>query len=187
MPPSSPLVLFAANWHLLMFRGSIAVLSGLISLLWPGLQPDTLIVVFGVYALADALATMTIAFRARGVPGFGSLLSQGLVGTAAGVGAFTLAAMLATALPMLLAAWATTKGVAEILTGIALRREVSDEWPLAATGALSMIFGGLIMPGIGLDVLALAWVFGCYAILLGIFLLAIARRLRQLADEMALA
>jgi hypothetical protein len=43
------------------------------------------------------------------------------------------------------------------------------------------------MPGIGLDLFALALVFGFYAIFLGIFLLAIARRLRQLAQEMAVA
>jgi uncharacterized membrane protein HdeD (DUF308 family) len=55
-----------------------------------------------------------------------------------------------------------------------------------ATGALSIVFGALIMPGIGLDVRALAWVFAIYAIFLGIFMVATARRLRQLADEMAL-
>jgi hypothetical protein len=56
---------------------------------------------------------------------------------------------------------------------------------LAATGALSLIFGALIMPGVGLDILALTWPFALYAILLGIFLVAIARRLRQLAQETA--
>ena len=55
------------------------------------------------------------------------------------------------------------------------------------TGALSIVLGALIMPGIGLDLFALALVFGFYAIFLGIFLLAIARRLRQLAQEMAVA
>jgi uncharacterized membrane protein HdeD (DUF308 family) len=69
---------------------------------------------------------------------------------------------------------------------MALRSEVSEEWPLAATGALSIICG-LIMPGIGPDHFALALVFGAYATFLGIFLLAIARRLRQLAQEMARA
>ena len=168
-----------------MFRGWIAVLTGVVGLLWPGLQPDTLIAVFGAYALADALATMTIAFRARGVRGFGSLLTQGLIGVTAGVVAFTFSSLPAI-LPTVMASWAAAKGIAELLTAIELRREVTDEWPLAATAALSIIFGALIMPGIGLDVLALAWVFAFYAIFLGIFLVATARRLRQLADEMAL-
>ena len=185
MERSSTLVLFAANWRPLMFRGWIAVLTGVVELLWPRLQPDTLIVVFGAYALADALATMTIAFRARGVRGFGSLLTQGLIGVTAGVVAFTFSSLPAI-LPTVMASWAAAKGIAELLTAIELRREVTDEWPLAATAALSIIFGALIMPGIGLDVLALAWVFAFYAIFLGIFLVATARRLRQLADEMAL-
>jgi uncharacterized membrane protein HdeD (DUF308 family) len=183
----STLAVFAANWRLLMFRGAIALASGAVGLLWPELQLDTLTIVFGAYALADALATMTIAFRARGVRGFGSLLTQGLIGITAGAIALMWPAMLANTLPTFVAAWATTKGVAEILAAIALRSEVSYEWPLAATGALSIICGALIMPGIGLDHFALAWVFGFYAIFVGIFLLAIARRLRQLAQEMALA
>ena len=92
----------------------------------------------------------------------------------------------ANTLPTIIAAWAITKGVAEILAGMTLRSEVSEEWPLAATGALSIICG-LIMPGLGPDHFALALVFGGYATVLGIFWLAIARRLRQLAQEMARA
>jgi uncharacterized membrane protein HdeD (DUF308 family) len=187
MPAVSTLVVFAANWRLLMFRGAIALASGAIGLLRPELQLDTLTILFGVYALADGLVTMTIAFRARGVRGFASLLTQGLIGITAGAIALIWPAIPANTLPMLIAAWATAKGVAEILAGVALRPEVSDEWPLAATGALSIICGALIMPGIGPDRFALAWVFGLYAIFLGIFLVAIARRLRQLAQEMALA
>jgi uncharacterized membrane protein HdeD (DUF308 family) len=180
----SPLVLFATNSHLLMFRGAIALASGAVSLLWPQLQLDTLTIVFGAYALADALATMTIAFRARGVRGFGSLLTQGFIGIAAGAIALMGPAMPANTLPTFIAAWAIAKGVAEILAGLALRSEVSEEWPLAATGALSIICG-LSMLGIGPDHFALALVFGVYATFVGIFLLAIARRLRHLAQEMA--
>ena len=182
----STLVLFATSSRLLMFRGAIALASGAVSLLWPELQLDTVTIVFGAYALADALATMTIAFRARGVRGFGSLLTQGLIGIAAGAIVLMGPAMPANTLPTFIAGWAITKGVAEILAGLALRSEVSEEWPLAATGALS-IACGLIMPGIGPDHFALALVFGVYATFVGIFLLAIARRLRQLAQEMARA
>ena len=185
MPSPATLAVFAANWRLLMFRGAIALASGAVAVLWPELQLDGLVIVFGAYALADALATTTMAVRARGVRGFGSLLIQSLAGITAGVIALTWPALLATTLPAFVAAWAVTKGVAEILAAFALRSEVSDEWPLAATGALSIICGALIVPGLGLDHVALAWVFGFYAIFLGIFLLAIARRLRQLAQEMA--
>ena len=185
MKLSSTLVLFAANWRPLILRGWIAVLAGVVGLLWPGLQPGTLIAVFGAYALADALATLTMAFRARGVRGFGSLLTQGLIGVTAGGVAVTFAGM-PDILPAVMTSWAAAKGVVEVLTAIELRREVTDEWPPTATAALSIIFGALVMPGIGLDVLALAWVFAFYAIFLGIFLVATARRLRQLADEMAL-
>jgi len=179
----STLVLFATNWRLVMFRGAIALASGGVSLLWPELQLDTLSIVFGAYTLSDALATMTIAVRARGTRGFGSLLAQGLTGIAAGA---IVLMVPANTLPTFIAAWAIAKGVAEVLAGLVLRSEVSEEWPLAATGALSIICG-LIMPGIGPDHFALALVFGVYATFVGIFLLTIAGRLRHLAQEMARA
>src|SRR5688572_27657000 len=99
VPALSTLVLFAANWRLLMFRGAIALASGAVVVLWPELHLDTLTIAFVAYALADALATMTIAFRARGVRGFGSLLTQGLIGITAGTIALMWPAMLANTLP----------------------------------------------------------------------------------------
>lgn len=36
----STLVVFAANWRLLMFRGAIGLMSGAVGLLWPELQVD---------------------------------------------------------------------------------------------------------------------------------------------------
>ena len=186
MAPTSTLASFAANWRLLMFRGSISVLFGLACLLWPRPTMGRLVFLFSAYALADGVTAMTLALRGRGAQSFGSLLMEGLIGVTAGIVGVMYSTMPVSQLPWLIAAWATARGVTGALTARALRKELSEDWPTAALAALSIIFAVLMMPGHVLDPLALALLFAFYAIFLGIMVVSIAHRLHQLAHEMAL-
>lgn len=80
----------------------------------------------------------------------------------------------------LIAAWALTTGAREIGAAVRLRREVSDEWLLALSGALPVLFGlaVLIRPATGAP--AVVWVIGTYAILFGITMLVPGWRMRGL-------
>lgn len=187
MAPTPTLASFAANWRLLMFRGSISVLFGLACLLWPRPTMGRMVFLFSAYAMADGVTAMTLALRGSVLRVFGSLLMEGLIGMTAGIVGVMYTTMPASELPWLIAAWATARGVAGALTARALRRELSEDWPIAALAALSIIFGTLIMPGLVLDPLALALLFAFYGIFLGITVVSIAHRLHQLAQEMALA
>ena len=48
------------NWWLVVLRGALAVLFGLTAFLWPGLTLLLLIILFGVYALADGVVVQMI-------------------------------------------------------------------------------------------------------------------------------
>jgi uncharacterized membrane protein HdeD (DUF308 family) len=179
------LPLLAANWSPLLFRGSIAELFGILALLWPGLTPDALTSLFGTYALVDGTLALLVAFRARGVPGFGSLLFEGLVRIGAGVVVFAYLGITQVELLTLFAVWVILSGIAEITVAMALRRELSGEWPLPVAGTLSVAFGVLLLllPSEGV----LALMMGFYALIFGITLMALALRLRQLTQEIASA
>ena len=82
------LAALADQWGLLLFRGVIAVLFGIAAFLWPGLTLVAMVALFGAYALLDGVAALVIAFQARGGPGFGSLLAEGIFGIAAAVVTF---------------------------------------------------------------------------------------------------
>jgi uncharacterized membrane protein HdeD (DUF308 family) len=181
------LTVLAGQWWLLMFRAVAAVLFGLLALVWPALTLAALIILFGAYALVDGIAALTMAIPSKGLPGFGSLLFEGLTGIAAGILTFLYPGLTAMALLAVIAAWAIMTGIAAIATAMALRKEMTGEWPLPFVGIFSIILGFLLILRPGEGAVALVWMIALYALLAGVIQMVLAFRLRQLAHEMARA
>jgi uncharacterized membrane protein HdeD (DUF308 family) len=78
------------------------------------------------------------------------------------------------------AAWAIVTGVLEIVGAIRLRREIEGEWALILAGALSVIFGVLlvVIPAPA-GLLSLLWLIGAYAVASGVILIILAFRVRN--------
>jgi uncharacterized membrane protein HdeD (DUF308 family) len=181
------LTVLAGQWWLLMFRAVAAVLFGLLALVWPALTLAALVILFGAYALVDGIATLAMAIPSKGLSGFGSLLFGGLTGIAAGIWTFLYPGLTAIALLAVIAAWAIMTGIAAIAGAMALRKEISGEWPLPVVGILSIIFGFLLILRLGQGVVAVVWVIALYALLAGVIQMFLAFRMRQLAHEMTRA
>lgn len=77
----------------------------------------------------------------------------------------------------------TALALLKIATAIRLRREIRNEWLLALSGALSVVFAILValFPGVG--ALAITWLIGAYALIFGALLLVLAWRLRKIQME----
>jgi uncharacterized membrane protein HdeD (DUF308 family) len=181
------LAVLAAQWGVLLFRGVIGVLFGIAALIWPGLTLIALVAMFAAYAFIDGVAALVLAFSARGHPGFGSLLAEGLFGTAAGVVAFLYPGITTIVLLAVIAAWAILTGAAAIAASIALRHELAGAWPLPVAGALSLLLGILLLLQPAAGALAVVWLIGTYALVAGFVMIALAMRLRHFAEEMSAA
>lgn len=181
------LAVLAAQWGLLLFRGVMGVLFGIVALIWPGLTLMALVALFGAYALIDGGVALILAFSARGNPGFGSLLAEAIFGIGAGVVTFLYPGITAIALLAVIAAWAILTGIAALASAFALRRELAGEWPLPVAGALSLVLGILLLLQPGAGALAVVWLIAMYALLAGSVMIALALRLRQFAQEMRIA
>jgi uncharacterized membrane protein HdeD (DUF308 family) len=166
----------AANWWALALRGLVAILFGLLTFFLPGITLVTLVLLFGAYALVDGVFNVIAFFR--DVAHHWALLIEGVVGIIAGVLTFSWPAITALALLFLIAFWAILTGIFEIVAGIRLRKTITGEWLLLAMGVLSLLFGLLILFAPGAGALAIVLWIGAYALVFGIFLLALAFRLR---------
>jgi uncharacterized membrane protein HdeD (DUF308 family) len=166
----------AANWWALALRGLVAVLFGLLTFFLPGITLVTLVLLFGAYALFDGVFNVMAFFRVASHQW--ALLIEGVIGIVAGVLTFAWPAITAIVLLYVIAFWAILTGIFEIIAGIRLRKVITNEWLLLVVGVLSILFGLLILFAPGAGALAIVLWIGAYALVFGIFLLALAFRLR---------
>lgn len=165
------------TWWLLLLRGVLAIIFGLIALVDPGIALLALIFVFGAYALITGIMTVILAIlERRYLPRWGWLLIEGCVGIVLGILAFVWPGETALVLLYIVAAWAIVTGVMEIAAAFTIR-----SWLLGLAGALSIVFGIVLFVHPGAGLLSILWLLGIYAIVFGIVLIVHAFQYRSLA------
>jgi uncharacterized membrane protein HdeD (DUF308 family) len=170
----------ADNWRALALRGIVALIFGLVVLFWPGLVLTVLALLFGIYAAVDGVITFVPALRSQERGARRTLpLAEGAVGIVAGLVAILWPGLTSSGLVYVIAGWALVTGVLKILTAILLRAEVENGWLLAGSGALSALFGVLLIVLAGSDVPFLAPFIGVFAVVVGLALIVFAIRLRE--------
>lgn len=177
--PAMGLHALAKNWWLLLLRGIAGILFGILAFAWPGITLLSLVILYGFYALLDGLFAILAAIKGGGVESRWWLILIGVLGVAAGLITFFWTGITALVLTMFIGAWALIHGIFEIVGAIKIRKEIDNEWWLILSGALSVLFGLvlLVMPGAG--ALALVWLIGAYAIVFGGMLVGFAFRLKK--------
>ncbi len=168
------------SWWLLLLRGIAAVAFGVLTFIWPQISLVSLILVYGIYALVDGVLALIAAIRGGGFAPRWLALGGVISILAAGV-AFAWPGLTALVLVYLIGFWSILRGVLEIVGAIRLHNEIANEWSLGAAGALSVIFGLILvfMPGAG--ALGLLWLIAAWAVLFGLLLIWVAFKVRTLA------
>ena len=170
----------ARNWWLLLIRGILAVLFGLMAFTWPALTLVTLVLLYGAYAFVDGLAAIWVGVRSR----TWGLLFFGILGVIVGVYTFLYPGVTAIVLLYFIAAWAFVRGIFEIVTAIQLRKEISYEWALIVSGLISIIFGLVLLSNPGAGALAMVVVIGVFALMFGVMMIVLAFRVRGLPKRL---
>jgi uncharacterized membrane protein HdeD (DUF308 family) len=175
----------ARNWWLLLLRGIIAILFGILTYFQPGISLATLVLLFGAFVFADGAIGVWQAISARKErENWWVLLLGGLLGI--GVGVLTLFHPGVTALALLfyIAIWAIATGVLEIVAAIRLRKEIEGEWLLGLAGVASVLFGVLLIARPEVGALAVLWLIAAYAIAFGVILVLLAFKARGFARRL---
>jgi uncharacterized membrane protein HdeD (DUF308 family) len=168
---------FTRHWWVLALRGLLAVIFGLLALIWPDITVRVLVVFFGAYAIVDGIFAVIAGLGRRR-----SLLPVlgGLLGIVIGILVWLWPETTAIVLLYLIAAYAVLTGIFELINAIELRKVLENEWLLAVSGVLSIGFGILLVIWPAAGLVTIAWLIGIYAIIFGVLLIGLGFRLRGL-------
>jgi uncharacterized membrane protein HdeD (DUF308 family) len=177
----STLSMFSRNWWVLLLRGVVAIVFGMLAISRPGITLGLLVLLFGIYALVDGVFALLAA-----AAGWSQrddrwlLLLEGLIGLGAGFATLRAPGITTIALLFFIAVWALATGVLKIVAAIRLRKEITGEFWLILGGIASVVFSFLVMMNPAAGALAMAWLIGWYALVLGVMLILLSLRLHSL-------
>jgi uncharacterized membrane protein HdeD (DUF308 family) len=171
-----------SHWWMLLVRGILAILFGIVALAAPGIALLAFIYVFAAYALLDGLAAVFIAVQERrAMRSWWVLLLEGVLGIVFGILAFAWPGETALVLLFLVAIWALGTGIMEVGAAFVAPGSVSQRWGLGLAGLLSIIFGLILLIHPGAGLLAVLWLVGIFAIVFGLSLIIYAFQIRSRA------
>jgi uncharacterized membrane protein HdeD (DUF308 family) len=170
------------KWWAVALRGVLAIVFGIVALVFPGLTLGSLAMVFGAYAFVSGVLTIVAAFGHRGREASWYVV-EGTIGIAVGLATLFFPGMAAQALVILIGLWAILMGIFEVIAGFEL--PISWSWLLAFAGVLSIGFGVVVIAYPGSGALAIAWIIGIYALMFGGSLLAFGIWLRGMRGKLA--
>ena len=169
-------------WLVLLARGILAIIFGIIALVWSGWTILALIYVFGAYALIDGVISVVNAIQDRSASSnWWLLLIRGIIGIIIGLLVFFWPGLTAIVLFTLIGIWAIVLGVFELLAVFALPGDLRLEWSFVLGGILSIILGLLFIRHPIAGMLSLVWVLGIFAVAYGLVQIVHAFRYRSLA------
>jgi len=169
-------------WWSLLIRGLLALALGIAAIFWPKATLELLVRLVGLYVLFDGIVSLVGAFRARELSAY---LVPGLISVAIGAILLFWPDVTGRVLLILVGIWALFQGVTLFWAG--LQTDANDpERSLAMTiGGVAAIAGVILVIWPGTGSVAISWVIGIAALLVGALLIYLAQRVRKAAKRVA--
>ena len=172
------------TWWVFLIGGLASLLFGVVAFAKPGIALLVLSMFFAAAILVDGAFSIVGSIQNREKDGWWLMLLIGILGV--GVSGYALMnppiSMLA--FVYLVALQAILLGVFLVMLGYRVRLATSREWLLYVTGALSILFGILVLVRPGAGSLTIVYMIAAWAIIIGALKLAFAFRIRKLPGEL---
>ena len=169
----------AKNWWMVLLRGALAIVFGVLVFTQTDLDLSSVILAFGTFVFIEGGLTTVSALRVREQDNdWWILLIEGLSAMLMAVLTFMNPLVTAVVLLFYIATWAVVMGVLRIISAIRLRqRRVDESWMLIG-GGVSVAFGLLTLGYPGPGALALLSYIGAWAFITGFALVLVSVRLK---------
>ena len=174
-------------WWLPLIRGILLFLLGGYALFRPGMTIGALAQVVGIFVIVDGILSIVAGIMGD-VPSRGWVIVRGVLEILVGAFVFAnpliVAGVTATFLVSVLAFSAILSGVLEIVAAIQDRKQIEGEGWLILGGAITVLFGVVLLISPLSFGLFMVRVLGAFAIFSGVSLIVFAFRLRGLGKKL---
>ena len=174
----------AKEWWVILTRGVLAILFGIILFFLPGTGVLTFVFIFAFTAILDGILGVKMGISLKNqVDNWWAVLLGGIAGILAGILAMIYPINAALVLLIFIAVWTIMLGAFQIIAGIKLREQIEDEWFIILSGVLSILVGALLLANPISGTLALVWAGALFAIFYGVMLVVASFKFKKLNQE----
>jgi len=172
-------------WWAFVVGGLAMTLFGLLAFSSPGIALFVLAMFFAASVMVDGVSNIIGSLQNREKDGWWILLLMGLLG--AGVGGYALLnpPLSIMAFILIVAFEAMVLGVFLIMLGYKVRQTSSREWVLYLTGALSILFGVLVIANPVTGSRTIVYMIATWSLVIGILKVVFGFKVRKLATASA--
>lgn len=175
-------------WKLIIVRGIILLVIGLILLLFPQATLTTLLFILGIYWLIDGFVTLYNTYKQRNIRKnwWWGLITGGL-GVIAGIivvaKPFSSSVLTTSFLMWFLGVVALINGISNVITGIRIKKYQTGERSMIWGGIFSIVLGIILISSPYTSALVIVKVMGSFAIFAGIITLLLGNRVKKKTQE----
>jgi uncharacterized membrane protein HdeD (DUF308 family) len=178
--------LLSTAWKLLLLRGVMGVLFGILAIAWPIETVIALAVLWGIWALIDGFGLFAAAFRPGGSGGERLLAGvMAAIAVLAGLYAIVHPGSAATALTWVIGIWLLVRGVFELVGAFRGGQTGSSRWMGVLSALVDFLLGGILVAHPGKSAVGITWLLGLIALIWGIVLIVLALVVRSQLHDLA--
>ena len=158
---------FAVGWKMLVVRGVIGMVFGILAIVWPLETATALALLWGFWALFDGIGLLAAAFRPEARGSRIWLVLMGVIALVAAFFAIFSPGVAAKALTWILGIWLIVRGVFELIGAFTRKLTTTPRWLILLSAAFSILLGILFAANPGAAVVGIAVFLGVVALMWG--------------------
>jgi uncharacterized membrane protein HdeD (DUF308 family) len=179
------LTLLFKNWWVLLLKGILLVIFGILSFMNPGITLATLVLWFAIFMMIDGVFSIFgVVSNWKTEEDKWLLLAEGALGLVLGLLVYRSPDTFLSFIAFVISFWAIFSGISRIAMAIQLRKEIEGEGWLILSGVLSVIFGILVFAQPGIGIATLMWIIAIFAILVGVLLILLSLKLKKAGNKL---
>ena len=175
----------AKYWWVLLVRGILLVVLGILMIAWPKATLTVFVVLFAIYLFVDGIMNIFNGFSERkaGQPSGWSFFS-GALAIAFGIAVLAWPDTIGKVLMFIIGIWAILAAIAGIAAGFRLRQTPGSGWGwFMAWGILASIFGIALIANPAAGILSILWLVALWAIMSGIVFIVASFFVRKVGND----